>query len=158
MIEGMQQIRELPDTGYPSVLVPANHIEPVPRRIRAWLAGELVLDTTHALYVWESPVYPQYYVPLDDVRRELLVAEGRTQASSRGNVDLYALSVGEVTRPQAAKVLDDSPLEGLSGTVRLDWGSLDAWFEEDEQVFLHPRSPYVRVDAIRSTRHVRVEL
>jgi len=158
MIEGMQQIRELPDTGYPSVLVPANHIEPVPRRIRAWLAGELVLDTTHALYVWESPVYPQYYVPLDDVRRELLVAEGHTQASSRGNVELYALAVGEVKRPRAAKMLEDSPLERLSGTVRFDWGSLDAWFEEDEQVFVHPRSPYVRVDAIRSTRHVRVEL
>ena len=30
--------------------------------------------------------------------------------------------------------------------------------EEDEQVFVHPRSPYVRVDALRSTRTVRVEL
>ena len=87
MIEGMQQIRELPDTGYPSVLVPANHIEPVPRRIRAWLAGEGVLDTTHALYVWESPVYPQYYVPLGDVRRELLAPEGarRRAAAERSS-------------------------------------------------------------------------
>jgi len=155
---GMQQIHELADTGYPSVLVPVDHVEPVPRRIRARLAGEVVLDTTRALYVWEWPAYPQYYVPLDDVRRELLDPEGRTQASSRGKVELYALSVGDVTRPHAAKVLADSPLERLSGTVRFDWGSLDAWFEEDEQVFVHPRSPYARVDAIRSTRHVRVEL
>ncbi len=158
MIEGMRQTQELPDTAYPSTLVRADHVEPVPRRIRAWLAGELVLDTTRALYVWESPAYPQYYVPLGDVRSELLVPEGRTQASSRGNVELHALSVGQVTRPRAAKVLADSPLEVLSGTVRFDWGSLDAWFEEDEQVFVHPRSPYARVDAIRSTRHVRVEL
>ncbi len=35
---------------------------------------------------------------------------------------------------------------------------LDAWYEEDEQVFVHPRSPYTRVDAIRSSRAVRVEL
>jgi uncharacterized protein (DUF427 family) len=35
---------------------------------------------------------------------------------------------------------------------------MDAWFEEDEQVFVHPRSPYVRVDALRSSRSVRVEL
>jgi len=34
---------------------------------------------------------------------------------------------------------------------------LDAWFEEDEQVFVHPRSPYVRIDALRSNRPVRVE-
>ena len=35
---------------------------------------------------------------------------------------------------------------------------MDAWFEEDEQVFVHPRSPYTRVDALRSGRPVRVEL
>jgi len=35
---------------------------------------------------------------------------------------------------------------------------VDAWFEEDEQVFVHPRNPYTRVDALRSTRAVRVEL
>jgi uncharacterized protein (DUF427 family) len=35
---------------------------------------------------------------------------------------------------------------------------MDAWFEEDEQVFVHPRSPYTRVDALRSNRPVRVEL
>jgi uncharacterized protein (DUF427 family) len=46
----------------------------------------------------------------------------------------------------------------LSGTVRFEWAALDAWFEEDERVFVHPRNPYSRVDAIRSTRSVRVEL
>jgi uncharacterized protein (DUF427 family) len=44
------------------------------------------------------------------------------------------------------------------GTIRFDWDALDAWFEEDEEVFVHPRNPYVRVDALRSTRTVRVEL
>ena len=33
--------------------VAANHVEPVPRRIRAELAGETVIDTTEARYVWE---------------------------------------------------------------------------------------------------------
>ncbi|MET8354816.1 DUF427 domain-containing protein [Micromonospora sp. NPDC005206] len=35
---------------------------------------------------------------------------------------------------------------------------MDSWFEEDEEVFVHPRNPYARVDAMRSTRRVRVEL
>jgi uncharacterized protein (DUF427 family) len=57
-----------------------------------------------------------------------------------------------------AKVLTKSPIDGLTDTVRIDWSGLDSWFEEDEQVFVHPRSPYVRVDALRSSRVVRVEL
>ena len=44
------------------------------------------------------------------------------------------------------------------GYLRIEWKALDAWFEEDEEVFVHPRSPFARVDAVRSTRHVRIEL
>jgi hypothetical protein len=43
---------------YPQVMVPVDHVEPVPRRIRAVLANHTVLDTTRALYVWEWPYYP----------------------------------------------------------------------------------------------------
>jgi uncharacterized protein (DUF427 family) len=35
---------------------------------------------------------------------------------------------------------------------------MDAWFEEDEEVFTHPRDPYTRVDILPSSRHVRVEV
>ena len=46
----------------------------------------------------------------------------------------------------------------MTGTVRFEWGALDSWFEEDEEVFVHPRDPYTRVDAVRSDRRVRVEI
>jgi uncharacterized protein (DUF427 family) len=52
----------------------------------------------------------------------------------------------------------DSPIEELRGTVKLEWDAMDAWFEEDEQVFVHPRDPYKRVDILASSRHVRVEV
>jgi uncharacterized protein (DUF427 family) len=51
-----------------------------------------------------------------------------------------------------------APPHEQEGYVRIDWKAVDAWFEEDEQVFVHPRNPYSRVDALRSTRQVRVEL
>jgi uncharacterized protein (DUF427 family) len=35
---------------------------------------------------------------------------------------------------------------------------MDAWFEEDEEVFTHARDPYTRVDILASSRHVRVEV
>jgi uncharacterized protein (DUF427 family) len=143
---------------YPLAMPAVNHVEPVPRRVRAFLAGEPVFDTTRALYVWEWSFYPQYYIPVDDVRGELLIPEGRTKATRRGTVHLHTVRVADTTRPSAAQVLQESPIEGLSGTVHLDWDSMDAWFEEDERVFVHPRSPYVRVDVLRSRRPVRVEL
>jgi uncharacterized protein (DUF427 family) len=143
---------------YPANLVEVNHVEPVPRRIRAYLNGEKVLDTTGARYVWELPYYPQYYIPVSDVRRDLLVPEGQAQQTGRGVAEVHGLQVGEVHRPRAAKLITESAIGGLPGTVRFDWGALDAWFEEDEQVFVHPRNPYSRVDAVRSDRPVRVEL
>jgi uncharacterized protein (DUF427 family) len=142
---------------YPAPPVPADHTEPVPRRVRAFLAGRAVVDTTRARYVWEWPGFPQFYVPLADVAPEVLVDEGATEDTPRGDVRLFGLRVGDVHRPGAAKVLGAAKVEGLDDTVRFEWSALDAWFEEDERVFVHPRSPYTRVDAIRSTRTVRVE-
>jgi uncharacterized protein (DUF427 family) len=143
---------------YPAAIVPVNHVEPVPRRIRAYLGSEKVLDTTRAWYVWEWPHYPQYYIPLADVRRDLLVSEGHTQRTGRGTAELHGLRAGGAHRPRTARLITEATVDGLNGTVRFEWGALDAWFEEDEQVFVHPRNPYVRVDALRSNRPVRVEL
>ncbi len=147
-----------PVSDYPATITPVNHVEPVPRRIRAVLGETTVLDTTRALYVWEWASYPQYYIPVADVSTGLLVAEGFTQHSPRGEVELHALEASGIHRPHAAKLLRASSIDGLSGTVRFEWSALDAWFEEDERVFVHPRSPYARVDAVRSTRPVRVEV
>ncbi len=35
---------------------------------------------------------------------------------------------------------------------------MDAWFEEDEEVFVHARDPYTRVDALPSSRHIEVKI
>jgi len=144
-------------TDYPANIVPVNHVEPVPRRVRAILAGETVVDTTRARYVWEKPTYPQYYIPVEDVRPELLVAEQKAEQSSRGTAHVHGLQVGGTHRPSGARLLRESPIPGIANTVRFEWAALDAWYEEDEQVFVHPRSPYTRVDALRSTRRVRIE-
>ncbi len=143
---------------YPQMIAAANHIEPAPRRVRGVLNGQVVFDTLHALYVWEWARYPQYYIPLADVVAGVLVDEQHPQKLSRGTARRQALTVGEVTKPAAARIYGADALEGLAGTVRFEWAALDAWYEEDEEVFVHPRNPYTRVDALRSTRWVRVEL
>jgi len=143
---------------FPPTLAKTDDVAPVPRRIRGYLAGRLVLDTTAALYVWEWPYYPQYYVPVADMRPVVLVDEQKDLSNRRGSMRVHGLRIGDAYRPGVAKVMTDSPITALIGTVRIDWAGLDGWFEEDEQVFVHPRSPYVRVDALRSSRVVRVEL
>ena len=54
-------------SGYPKPITAANHVEPAPRRIRGGVAGRWLFDTTHALYLWEWPFYPQYLIPAQDI-------------------------------------------------------------------------------------------
>lgn len=145
-------------TDFPRMIAPVDHIEPVPRRIRAMLGGHVVLDTTRAMYVWEWPYYPQYYIPIGDVDPAVIIDEQRPHKLSRGTARSLGLRAGDIHRPAAGRLYIDDSLEGLSGMARFEWDALDAWFEEDEEVFVHPRNPYVRVDALRSTRPVRIEL
>jgi uncharacterized protein (DUF427 family) len=140
---------------YPEAIVPVGHVEPVPRRIRAYLGAEPVLDTDRARYVWERREYPQYYVPREDVAPGALTDEGVEEQRPLGTARRHSLRIRDVKRPGAAWLHTDGELRD---TVRFHWAALDAWFEEDEQVFVHPRNPYARVDALRSGRTVRVEL
>jgi uncharacterized protein (DUF427 family) len=71
---------------------------------------------------------------------------------------VYDVTVDGATATGAAIRHLDSPIEQLRGLVRLDWGSMTEWFEEDEVVYTHPRDPYTRVDILSSSRHVRVEV
>ena len=43
-----------------------------PRRVRAVLGGQTVVDTTGAMLLHETGLGPQLYVPLDDIRAELI--------------------------------------------------------------------------------------
>src|ERR1700722_10659196 len=146
----------MPD--YPKMIAPIDHVEPVPRRVRATLGGEVVLDTINALYVWEWPFYPQFYIPLSDMRPGVLVDEDHPQRVRRGLTRLHRLEAGDQARPAAARLYVEPTNVQLAGTVHLEWAALDHWYEEEEEVFVHPRNPYVRVDALRSARLVRVEL
>jgi uncharacterized protein (DUF427 family) len=129
------------------------------KRVRAYLGGELVADTARPVLVWEKPYYPAYYFPLEDVRGQLLSDDGEISHSpSRGDGRLFSVRAGDREARGAALRYDESPIEELRGLIRLEWGSMDAWFEEDEEVFTHPRDPYTRVDILRSSRHVRIEV
>jgi uncharacterized protein (DUF427 family) len=140
---------------YPQMAAARGRIEPAPRRVRGFLGHELVFDTTAARYVWEVPYYPQYYIPLVDVRTEFLQDENHPQKVQFGSSRLHALVGAGRRHESAARVFDgDGPVTGL---VRFEWDAV-RWLEEDEPIYGHPRNPYSRVDALRSHRHVCVRL
>ena len=142
---------------YPQMAAARGRVEPAPRRVRGHLGHQLVFDTIAARYVWELPYYPAYYVPLADVRTEFLRDENHPQKVQFGPSRLHTLVGDGQTFPSAARVFDADTDSPVAGTVRFEWDPL-RWFEEDEPIYGHPRNPYSRVDALRSHRHVRVEL
>jgi uncharacterized protein (DUF427 family) len=134
-------------------------VESGAKRVRAYLGAEVVVDTTRPVLVWEVPYYPAYYFPAADVRTELLEPDGGVAHSpSRGEGRTFTVRAGGKEAAGAALRYEDSPIAELRDLIRLDWDAMDAWFEEDEEVFTHPRDPYTRVDILPSSRHVRVEV
>lgn len=135
-----------------------------PKRIRAVLDGQTVMDTMDALLVYEPRrVVPWYAVPPSDVHLELTehdpspVPEIRTPVlPPRHNEwhtvpgrSLHLNGHGEVAfRP-------DDP--DLGGRIVLHWAPFE-WIEETDPVMAHPHDPYKRIDVLRSDRHVRVEV
>ena len=131
--------------------------EPSNKRVRIFFGGELIVDTDDALYVWEGPHYPQYYVPLGDVADDVLRPSPATRRSpSRGTASSFNVQAGGREAIDAAWSYADSPLEELRGRVRFEFDAMDAWFEEDEEIFVHPRSPNARIQILPSSRHVTV--
>jgi uncharacterized protein (DUF427 family) len=137
------------------------YFEDSPRRVRAAFAGETVFDTRRAKLLHETGHLPVYYIPLEDVREDLLSpTDHRTTCPVKGQASYWSVRVGDRAAENAAWSYPE-PLAGappLGGHVAFFWEKLDAWFEEDEQILVHPRDPYHRVDVLDSSRNVRVRI
>ena len=132
-------------------------VEKSDKRVRAMLGGEIVVDSLKPLLVWEVPYYPTYYFPAEDVQTDLLVETGETRRSpSRGEATQYVVKAGN--GEGAAYAFLEPEIKDLEGHYAFVWKTLDHWFEEDEEVYVHPRDPYSRIDIVPSSRRVRVEI
>lgn len=137
------------------------YFEDSPRRVRVVVGGETVADSQRVRMLHESGQLPVYYFPVEDVRTELLQHSQRhTRSPGKGEAIHWSLTTGERAVPDLAWEYP-RPVEQaswLAGYLAFDWDKVDAWYEEDEQIFVHPRDPYHRVDVRASSRHVRISL
>jgi uncharacterized protein (DUF427 family) len=146
------------------VRAPDDHVlyfEDSPKRVRVVFNGETVADSRRVKLMHEAGLLPVYYFPEEDVRMELL--EGSDHASYcpfKGDASYWSVRVGDKVAENAAwgypSPIDSAP--PLSGLIAFYWRRMDHWYEEDEEVFVHPRDPYHRVDVLESSRHVKVSV
>lgn len=131
--------------------------EPVPYRVRAVVAGEVLVDSRNAHLLHETGHLPIYYFPPEDVRLEVLVASDTTSACPyKGEANYYSSSGVEDLVWEYREPLES--VSFIAGQLALYWRKADEWLVEDERVHAHARDPYHRVDIYPTSRHVRVLL
>ena len=143
------------------VAVPDHHheLEPSPRWVRVRFAGQFVADSRRTLLLREPGRIPVYYFPRADVRGETLMPAGHDGPCGRADgAACWTVRVADRTAEHAAWSYSDPPPGRLllRDHLTFEWAKMDAWFEEDDEVFVHARDPYKRIDVCHSSRHVRV--
>lgn len=131
------------------------------RRVHVDFAHTTIADSKRVMLLHEFGRLPVFYFPQDDVRMDLLEAtEYHTSSPLKGEASYWTLRVGDRVAENAAWGYP-SPLAtgpNLADYVAFYWNKMDAWYEENEQVFAHARDPYKNVNILPSSRHVRVVL
>ncbi len=92
-------------------------------------------------------------------RRVRAVKDGRTVVDSErvrlvyrtGSLARYAFPAEDVSLPA-------EPEPAVEGYVTVPWTAVDRWLEEEDEVIVHPRDPYHRIDILRTSRRVVVRV
>jgi uncharacterized protein (DUF427 family) len=140
---------------------PANAFEffPSPKRVRVVLGGHVVADSRRTGLLRSERMPPIYYFPEQDVNPEALSPARRTRhVPELGEADYYDLRMGTTERSEAAWRIT-RPTTGwdeLTGYIAFDWHAMDGWFEEDLEIFVHPRDPRKRIDTAPSGSEIEV--
>jgi uncharacterized protein (DUF427 family) len=135
------------------------HVSESPRHVRVMFGGEAIADSKRAKLVREAEVLPIYYFPNEDVRTDLFIpSEHRTECPVKGEAVYWSIrSGGKFSENAAWSYVKPTPAAAaIKNHFALDWPKMDKWMEENEEIFKHARDPFKRVDALPSTRHVRV--
>jgi uncharacterized protein (DUF427 family) len=105
------------------------YLDEFPRRVRALRGDAVVVDSLATRLLYRQHSLPVWVFPKEDVSPDLLGA--------------------------GTSLLDDGLARGL---VHVEWDAVDTWLEEDEEVIVHPRDPYHRLELRDSSRQVTIAL
>jgi uncharacterized protein (DUF427 family) len=133
-----------------------------PKRIRVMFGGETIADSRNVLVLRSNHFLPIYFFPLADVRQDFLApSANRSHHETVGEATHQSVVVGDRRAEDAAWTFPnpaDPAFDLLVGHVAFQWKAMDHWVEEAEEVFVHAKDPYARVDTLFSNSHVQVFL
>ncbi|ROT41162.1 DUF427-domain-containing protein [Sodiomyces alkalinus F11] len=154
-------------------------IEPTSRRVRVIHQGTTLVDTTKALHVWEHSNFPYYYIPLSGLVNCHWVDTGEVMSTSEsGYTKGLRASLVTIKLPSHSGLMEGSTdramrfyrgkdghvpetpsvVSSLAGHMRIEFGSMDHWLEEDTPIYVHPKDPYKRVDILPSSRPIEIRV
>jgi uncharacterized protein (DUF427 family) len=139
----------------------ALYLEPTPKRIRVEVGGEVIADSRRAFLLHEGGQQPIYYFPPQDVGSEYLQPSDRhTHCPKKGDASYYTITAGGETVDAGAWYYPD-PLPGappIKDLIAFYFNRMGRWLEEGEEIGVHPRDPYHRIDVVGTDRHIKVSL
>ena len=158
----MTQVKESPDKETDAYMPDyTSELLISPKWVRVYFGGEFIADSRNVLLLRQKGHLPVYYFPREDVRMEFLEESTYSRdLDGLGEASYYKIKVNDRVADKAAWTITrpEPDAEDLEGYIAFKWQQMDAWFEEDEEVYVHARDPYTRLDVIQSSRHLRVEL
>jgi uncharacterized protein (DUF427 family) len=87
-------------------------------------------------------------------------SDRHTRCPKKGEASYHTIRAGDKVVENGAWYYPE-PIESaapIKGLIAFYWDRMDQWFEESEEVFVHPRDPYHRVDVMPTSRHIRISL
>jgi uncharacterized protein (DUF427 family) len=139
----------------------ALYLEPTPKRVRVEVGGVTIADSRRAMMLHEGGQQPIYYFPPQDVRADVLEdSDRRTHCPKKGDASYYTIRAGGEVVKDGAWYYPD-PLPGtppIKDLIAFYFNRMGRWLEEGEEIAVHPRDPYHRIDVLASDRHIRISL
>jgi uncharacterized protein (DUF427 family) len=130
-----------------------------PKRLRIEVGNITVADTIEGLILYESDHLPVYYFPIKDVQQSFLMPSvTRTESPFKGVATHYSLNTG-ITLVEDVGWRYLEPIAAcppIADYMAFYWNKINHWYEEDEEVFVHARDPFRRIDCLPSSRQVQV--
>lgn len=124
----------------------------VPLISRIYLIHRHYLRTTR----WEKPFYPTYFFPTSELPSDLLRRSEQVQEEEGTKV--YDLVVGDwVAKGAVTMYTGDGKYQELGRLLKVNFASADAWFEEDDRIYGHPKDPY-KVNRVRQHYNVHIKI
>lgn len=133
--------------------------EPVAKRVRVKVGDITIADSIDMILLFETEHQQRYCFPIKDIRMDLMREnEHVTSCRFKGTAHHYTVNAGgkvveNIMWRYAEPLPQCPPIADYAGFY---WDKVDHWYEEDEEIFVHARDPFRRVDCLPSSRLVQV--